>query len=858
MERSRQHHAESEERYRRLIDAISGYDYCVRLEDGRAVETIHGANCAVVTGYTAEAFKADPMLWIAIVVPEDRNIVEQQIARIHSGDGVAPIEHRIKRKDGQIRWVENAMVPLHDQDGQLIAYEGLVRDITRRKHAEAKIQQLNEELERKKAEEQLRESEERYRLLADHSADFVNMNDVTGQRLYISPSYFRATGWTREEVESTDWRTRIHPDDVAKVELAHEANLRGKTARREYRTLCKDGTWIWVESRSQPILGADGEVEKIVVWARDITERKMADGARQRAESLQRNTLENISDAVFLTNDAGEFEYVCPNTNIIFGYDDTEVREMGHISRVLGDDVFDPEALEQAGEIRNIDRTVQDKDGWSHDLLVNVRRVSINGGTRLYVCRDITEIKKAHEELREREERLRAILNTAADAIITIDQRGVVASINPVTEQMFGYKQDELVGQNIKILMPQPYRDEHDGYLARYQQTGKAHVVCNRREFVGQRKDGSTFPIDVTVSEVGQLGIFTGIVREITERKAVEAALQREHEFAESLTNTAQNIILVLDTEGRVVQINPYMEELTGWTLDEAKGRDWFDTFLPGRDRQPTRDLFGRALGDTRTRGHVNSIVTKDGRERQIAWWDAPLTDRDGSLIGLIATGYDVTDRRELQKQVLEATTAEQRRIGHDLHDGLTQQITGLGLLARGIQNKLAAESSPLADRQERLCQAIQEAWEHSRQLSHGLLVVDPDAHGLMSALETLAQETTDLSQTTCEFICKEPVLFDDNATATHLYRITQEALHNAIRHGRPTRIGVMLTEDDDGITLTVEDDGKGMDTAVTAESSGMGLRIMQYRSELIGASLDIHSIPGDGTILTCTVPRSQ
>jgi two-component system, LuxR family, sensor kinase FixL len=146
----------------------------------------------------------------------------------------------------------------------------------------------------------------------------------------------------------------------------------------------------------------------------------------------------------------------------------------------------------------------------------------------------VTERRQAEQAVRESEERLKAIVETAADAIITIDERGIIDSINPATERMFGYTQEELIGRNIKLLMPPPYCDEHDEYLARYLKTGEAKIIGIGREVEGRRKDGSIFPVDLAVSELhdrtGRL--FTGIIRDITERKANQARLVQSERLA--------------------------------------------------------------------------------------------------------------------------------------------------------------------------------------------------------------------------------------------------------------------------------------------------------------------------------------
>src|SRR5437660_9630640 len=132
--------------------------------------------------------------------------------------------------------------------------------------------------------------------------------------------------------------------------------------------------------------------------------------------------------------------------------------------------------------------------------------------------------KLAEAALRDREERLRAILETAVEGIITIDERGIIESLNPAAEKIFGYEAQEVVGKNVKVLMPTLYRDEHDGYLANYLRTGRARIIGIGREVVGLRKDGTVFPMDLSVSEVrlGDRRLFTGMVRDLSERKRLE------------------------------------------------------------------------------------------------------------------------------------------------------------------------------------------------------------------------------------------------------------------------------------------------------------------------------------------------
>ena len=259
------------------------------------------------------------------------------------------------------------------------------------------------------------------------------------------------------------------------------------------------------------------------------------------------------------------------------------------------------------------------------------------------------------------EARYAAILESAVDGIVTIDDTGVIDSVNPSAERMFGYSAAELLGSNVKILMPAPYRDEHDGYLSNYRETGERKIIGIGREVLGRRKDGSTFPLYLAVSQVvfgGQVS-FVGIVHDITDRKEVEEALRRERDFAESLVETARVIVLVLDVEGRVVRFNHYTEEVTGYTLEEVRGASWVETFLPECDHGRLQKVFAQTLRGTAADGISNPILTREGEERLIAWHNTTLCDAAGTVTGVLAVGQDITERMSLERQLHQAQKME-------------------------------------------------------------------------------------------------------------------------------------------------------------------------------------------------------
>ena len=189
-------------------------------------------------------------------------------------------------------------------------------------------------------------------------------------------------------------------------------------------------------------------------------------------------------------------------------------------------------------DVRSVEGSRVTRSGAVLPVLLTFSRMTNEAGQPVGIAtsaQDITELKQAERQLRISEERLRTILETAIDAIITIDTRGIIATVNAATCRIFGYTSDELIGQNVKILMPQPYRDEHDGYLARYVETGEARIIGTGREVMGRRKDGTSFSVDLGVSPMYRDG-FTGILRDLSQRK------QLERRLAESQTEERQQL----------------------------------------------------------------------------------------------------------------------------------------------------------------------------------------------------------------------------------------------------------------------------------------------------------------------------
>jgi len=252
--------------------------------------------------------------------------------------------------------------------------------------------------------------------------------------------------------------------------------------------------------------------------------------------------------------------------------------------------------------------------------------------------------------------RWQSVLDTARDAIIGIDEAGLITLFNRAAEEMFGYQASDVLGQNVAMLMPAPYREEHDSYLENYRRTAIPKAIGRIRQVKAQRRNGEVFPIELSVSEARADGavLYTAIVRDVSERHASEHAIRRARDFAERLIETAQAIVLVLSPTGKIVRYNSFLEKLSGRPLDAVVGADWFETFLPPADRATLRRVFDRARSNG-IRGHINPIVTVNGELRQIEWHANPLRNQQGEIEGVLSVGQDVTEQLEMIESLRES-----------------------------------------------------------------------------------------------------------------------------------------------------------------------------------------------------------
>jgi PAS domain S-box-containing protein len=340
---------------------------------------------------------------------------------------------------------------------------------------------------------------------------------------------------------------------------------------------------------------------------------------------------------------------------------------------------------------------------------------------------------------------------------------------------------------------------------------------------------------------------------------ATQASLREsEARFASALRATNDGVWEWLIPENRIY-FSARWKAILGYQPDEIPDdySEWQSRVHPG-DRArfaKAREEFFAGSGSLFSIEY--RLQHKDGAYRWILLRGFLQRSPQGKPLRLTGADADVTERKQLEKEILRISDREQWRIGQELHDGLGQQLTAIELMCQSLKTDVDTERPELSGQLELMGKFLREAIAQTRSLAHGLTPFMLDADGLQAALAELAQRTNSVGRMKCRFVCPAAVLLKDSEAAGHIFRIAQEAVSNALKHAGATEIVLSLTSEAGAVELQVTDNGKGL-PKVQRRRDGMGLQVMRHRANAIGAELTVESKAGRGVAVTCTLRKTS
>jgi len=322
----------------------------------------------------------------------------------------------------------------------------------------------------------------------------------------------------------------------------------------------------------------------------------------------------------------------------------------------------------------------------------------------------------------------------------------------------------------------------------------------------------------------------------------------------QELFENARDVVYTHDLKGQVTTINQAGEEILGRDRKEIVQKRLLD-FIAEEQRPAAGLWLEHILDGTAPEAVEWDFVTGTGARVRLEI-STRLVEHDGQRVEVEGIAREVTERRRLENEILEISTREQRRIGHDLHDGVCQQLSGIAFISDVLAGKLDEDRRAEAADAHKITEMVNKANRQARSLARGLFPVRLEESGLVAALGELAEDTSAFFNTRCEFVCEGTLDVHEHIVAHHLFYIAQEAVLNAVKHGKPTLIQILLAPaGEDGYTLTVRDNGTGLPAPVK-DGPGMGIRIMKYRARMIGAEVNVVSRAEGGVELTCRFAR--
>ena len=757
----------------------------------------------------------------------------------------------------------------------------------------------------------LQQSEARMRGALEFAATGFALTSQQGEILEANACLCRMLGYSREELKGLTAFEISHPDDRQRSKINLEAIQRGEIDHYEFekRYLCKDGHPIWVNVRLSLLNYSPSQPKELILQVDDITHHKQAESELQHKEI-------RLKLALAAAN-AGAWEWDLADLQTWWA------DEIYSILRLTPDDIdasqeswlalVHPEdrprvqeciqhAITHAAGYRETYRIVR-HDGstaWIEDY-ADVELDASGQLCRVYgISQDVTERTLIELAVQHSESRLRAILNCAVDAIITMDSQGRIHSFNPAAEKMFGYSASEALGENITLIIPSPHKERHQSYLDRYLKTGVPHIIGQGREMMAQQKSGHLLPVELTITEVENQGerFFTGMLRDISSHKQAEAALISARSELQGVINAASEISIIVTTQDGVITLfNSGAERMLGYSASEIVGKRTPVLFhdmneIVSRSIDITRETgkpitgFATIVAEAVRLGFESrewSYIRKDGTRLTVLLTVTPIRDGDHVLTGFLGIAKDITPLKITQAELYRAKNqAEQANkakseflanMSHEIRTPLNA-VLGMAFLLENTTLDASQQQyvKMISGAGRSLLLILNDILDFSK-IEAGRMDISPVEFSLNEILNSLASimSVNAADKTLDLLICVQPdvppTLIGDGM---RLQQILINLTGNAIKFTHQGSVSLhisLLQLGADTVTLrfSIRDTGIGMspqqqerlfapftqaDNSMTRKygGTGLGLAISKRLVELMDGTIGVNSQPGSGS----------
>lgn len=791
----------------------------------------------------------------------------------------------VKHADGSFHMYHTAKFPLYDSDGKVYAVGAVSTDITESKR--------NSELQEKIAlHEALLESETRFRSLIENSHDMLTLITAEGVVEYISPAVEKTFGYTNEENRIRTMVEVVHPDDLetAQAQLKTVFENPGVPIFATIRNRKKDGDYIWVEGSITNMLQIPG-VNAIVANFRDVTENKKLESQKALFASI----VNSSDDAIISKSLEGIITSWNCGAEKLFGYSEKEIIGK-HMSILipkehLHEETDILESIKLNKSVGHYEAKRVRKDGSHIHISLTVSPIrdikgNVTGASK--IAHDITERKNAEIALHESEVQIQAIINASQDAVLVINETGMITKWDSKSEALFGWNEQEALGKGLTdMIIPPRFREMHRKGLKHFLATGEGPLINKSIEITVINKSNIEFDISLSISPVVIKGKyhFVAFIRDVTLRKREEIKLHLSEERYRQIVETAHEGIWTTDENNKTNFVNEKMCQILEYSCDEMMGKE-LSYFMDNEGKTLMASFFENQKNEVNENFEFK-YTTKSGKQ---IWGNVtanPIFGEDHKFKGTLAMITDITDRKKMEGETLELVESLQKRnnelrqftyvISHNLRSPVAK-ILGLASLFESDPQKENINQTVLSN----ITVAVANLDSVIKDLN---TVISPRESGNEPGEYVLFESKLDRVKQSLESeIMESNAMLQSDfhqvkgmiTIKSYLYSIMYNLVSNAIKFrspGVPLEINLQTTRDKEFICLSVKDNGMGIDLkkhgnemfglykrfhGENVSGRGIGLNLIKAQIESMGGRVEVESEVNQGATFKVFLPKKD